>query len=152
MWDLPGPGLEPVSPALAGGFLTTVPPGKSLWSYSQRIIFSPVQKWIHVYNVKYGNVSYFKAEPLGNDCFCPFYSTQERWKNILCSENGHTKKWSMTKGQSLGHLPNNFGAFENLEKTSEELRLSNTTASLKPPFYSPQQKLSPSCKLPDHSR
>ena len=23
MWDLPGPGLEPVSPALAGGFLTT---------------------------------------------------------------------------------------------------------------------------------
>ena len=28
MWDLPGPGLEPTSPALAGGFLTTVPPGK----------------------------------------------------------------------------------------------------------------------------
>ena len=30
MWDLPGPGLEPVSPALAGRFLTTAPPGKSL--------------------------------------------------------------------------------------------------------------------------
>ena len=30
MWDLPGPGLEPVSPALAGGFLTTAPLGKSL--------------------------------------------------------------------------------------------------------------------------
>ena len=30
MWDLPGPGLEPVSPALAGGFLTTAPRGKSL--------------------------------------------------------------------------------------------------------------------------
>ena len=29
MWDLPGPGLEPVSPTLAGGFLTTVPPGQS---------------------------------------------------------------------------------------------------------------------------
>ena len=29
MWDLPGPGIEPVSPALAGGFLTTTPPGKS---------------------------------------------------------------------------------------------------------------------------
>ena len=28
MWDLPGPGLEPVFPALAGGFLTTAPPGK----------------------------------------------------------------------------------------------------------------------------
>ena len=29
MWDLPEAGLEPVSPALAGGFLVTVPPGKS---------------------------------------------------------------------------------------------------------------------------
>ena len=29
MWDLPRPGLEPMSPALAGGFLTTAPPGKS---------------------------------------------------------------------------------------------------------------------------
>ena len=29
MWDLPRPGLESVSPALAGGFLTTAPPGKS---------------------------------------------------------------------------------------------------------------------------
>ena len=29
MWDLPGPGLKPVSPALAGGFLPTAPPGKS---------------------------------------------------------------------------------------------------------------------------
>ena len=28
MWDLPGPGLEPVSLALASGFLTTAPPGK----------------------------------------------------------------------------------------------------------------------------
>ena len=28
MWDLPRPGLKPVSPALAGRFSTTVPPGK----------------------------------------------------------------------------------------------------------------------------
>ena len=28
MWDPPGPGLEPVSPALAGGFSTSAPPGK----------------------------------------------------------------------------------------------------------------------------
>ena len=28
MWDPPRPGLEPVSPALAGGFSTTAPPGK----------------------------------------------------------------------------------------------------------------------------
>ena len=28
MWDLPRPGLKPVSPALAGRFSTTAPPGK----------------------------------------------------------------------------------------------------------------------------
>ena len=28
MWDFPGLGLEPTSPALAGGFFTTAPPGK----------------------------------------------------------------------------------------------------------------------------
>ena len=28
MWDLPRPGLEPVSPALAGRFSTTAPPGE----------------------------------------------------------------------------------------------------------------------------
>ena len=28
LWDLPRPGLEPVSPALAGRFSTTAPPGK----------------------------------------------------------------------------------------------------------------------------
>ena len=37
MWDLPRPGLEPVFPALAGRFSTTVPPGKPL-----QFFFSPV--------------------------------------------------------------------------------------------------------------
>ena len=36
MWDLPGPGLEPLSPVLAGGFLTTAPPGKSRFANLQR--------------------------------------------------------------------------------------------------------------------
>ena len=27
-WDLPGPGIKPVSPALAGGFFTTESPEK----------------------------------------------------------------------------------------------------------------------------
>ena len=31
MWDLPRPGLKPVSPALAGRFSTTAPPGKPLY-------------------------------------------------------------------------------------------------------------------------
>ena len=31
-WHLPGPGIEPMSPAVAGGFLTTGPPGVLLCS------------------------------------------------------------------------------------------------------------------------
>ena len=30
MWDLSGPGIEPMSLALAGGFFTTEPPGYPL--------------------------------------------------------------------------------------------------------------------------
>ena len=33
MWDLPRPGLEPVSPALAGRLSTTAPPGKPCNSF-----------------------------------------------------------------------------------------------------------------------
>ena len=36
MWDLPGPGLEPVSPVLAGRFLTTTPAGKSNYLLSNK--------------------------------------------------------------------------------------------------------------------
>ena len=40
MWDLPSPGLEPVSPALAGGFSTTAPPGKPLYlTFDMKVIF-----------------------------------------------------------------------------------------------------------------
>jgi len=34
MWDLPGAGIEPMSPVLAGGFLTTGPPGKFIHAIS----------------------------------------------------------------------------------------------------------------------
>ena len=33
MWDLPGSGIEPMSPALAGGVLATGPSGKSWNSF-----------------------------------------------------------------------------------------------------------------------
>ena len=36
MWDPPRPGLEPVSPALAGRLSTTAPPGKPLVSFKFR--------------------------------------------------------------------------------------------------------------------
>ena len=44
MWDLPGPGIEPLSPALAGGFLSTAPPGKSL-SWTLKNILLTIILW-----------------------------------------------------------------------------------------------------------
>ena len=52
MWDLPRPGLEPVSPTLAGSFSTTAPPGKPLKVYSLRISSSLTDKGPSNYNGK----------------------------------------------------------------------------------------------------
>ena len=44
MRDLPRPGLDPMSPALAGGFLTTAPPGKPcqfIFDRNTKIIDAP---------------------------------------------------------------------------------------------------------------
>ena len=38
MWDLPRPELEPMSPALAGKFSTSAPPGKPTISFSDRTL------------------------------------------------------------------------------------------------------------------
>ena len=55
-WDLPGPGREPVSPALAGGFLTTGPPVKSLRRFLTDLIvdsfFFFLNKTGHLYAVQ----------------------------------------------------------------------------------------------------
>ena len=47
MWDLPTPGLEPVSPALAGRFLTTAPPGKPRRDFL-REVFLCISKGISI--------------------------------------------------------------------------------------------------------
>ena len=44
MWDLPGPGLEPVSPALAGGLPTTAPPGKP-WTLVNNNVLIEILKY-----------------------------------------------------------------------------------------------------------
>ena len=46
LWDIPRPGLEPVSPALAGRFSTTAPPGKPLCL----IIFTYICIFVHLVN------------------------------------------------------------------------------------------------------
>ena len=51
MWDLPRPGLEPVSPALAGRFSTTAPPGKPLKSVFIFVLFSVLLRLFKVLDV-----------------------------------------------------------------------------------------------------
>ena len=43
MWDLPRPGLEPVSPASAGRLSTTVPPGKP-----QKCLYNQFDLWVQL--------------------------------------------------------------------------------------------------------
>ena len=45
MWDLPRPGLEPASPALAGRFSTTAPPGKPPFMVFDVIFFKQKSKF-----------------------------------------------------------------------------------------------------------
>ena len=42
LWDPPGPGIEPMSPALAGGFFATEPPGKPKGSFKS----TPSLAWV----------------------------------------------------------------------------------------------------------
>ena len=46
MWDLPRPGLEPVSPALAGRLSTTVPPGKPQDFYIHMRTYTHIHTYI----------------------------------------------------------------------------------------------------------
>ena len=46
MWDLPWPGIEPVSSASAGGFLITVPAGKSLFCLFQVSASACLTGWV----------------------------------------------------------------------------------------------------------
>ena len=54
MWDLPRPGLEPVSPALAGRLSTTVPPGKPrevkhLFTFVGHLDFFLSELFVHIF-------------------------------------------------------------------------------------------------------
>ena len=55
MWDLPRPGLEPVSPALTGRLSTTVPPGKPSIKFlkTKNILFRDIYIYICVYVYAY---------------------------------------------------------------------------------------------------
>ena len=49
MWDLPRPGLEPVSPALAGRLSTTAPPGKPWKIFNHSFNFITCDWSVHIF-------------------------------------------------------------------------------------------------------
>ena len=61
MWNLPGPGIAPVSPALVSGFFSTGPPGKSCLyileiNPSQLLhlqIFSPILRVVYLFCLQF---------------------------------------------------------------------------------------------------
>ena len=53
MWDLSGPGIEPVSPALAGRFFTTELPGKPPHTYIDTHTYMYTHTHIYIYTHTY---------------------------------------------------------------------------------------------------
>ena len=63
MWGLPGPGIEPMSLPLAGGFLTTVPPGKpslDIFKRKKQFSFLPLPEYMVKFQVF---ITAFPLEP-----------------------------------------------------------------------------------------
>ena len=46
MWNFPGPGIEPMFPAQAGGFLTTGSPGSPKSQYGYQFIYSSFKLYL----------------------------------------------------------------------------------------------------------
>ena len=77
MWELPRPGLEPVSPVLAGRFSTTAPPGKP---YS--FLYYPGLLLVSMWYRAYEHVCLFFLYSL-NSCirFIKIICSSKIWKN-----------------------------------------------------------------------
>ena len=103
MWDLPGPGLEPMCPALAGRFLTTVPPGKPPGILNSSLYIQDVSLFfhikcqegeklsfpseIHLFSWPFPIISINSLLPLGRQQSIPLACFQSE-----ISGNGHEKK------------------------------------------------------------
>ena len=61
MWDLPRPGLEPASPALAGRLSTTAPPGKPGWYILSHSVHSKYFVCVYVCESERENLNYFPS-------------------------------------------------------------------------------------------
>ena len=73
--DLPDPGIQPESPALAGGFFTTVPPGKPILVVKVKLL-----SCVRLFGTPW-TVAYQAPLPMG-------LSRQEYWNGLLFPSPG----------------------------------------------------------------
>ena len=86
MWDLPRPGLKPVSPALAGRFSTTAPPGKPCISSFVRCLF---KSFVH-FSVELFLELSFKSSLhiLGKSSFIRYIFS--KYSHLACGLSSHS--------------------------------------------------------------
>ena len=82
MWDLPRPGLEPVSPALAGRFSTAAPPGKPYPCFMNE-----------------------ETETQGTPVICP----KSHWQKAAEPVSISTPSWGSAVSVSLKYTPSLYG-------------------------------------------
>ena len=88
MWDLSGPGLKPVSPALAGGFLTTAPPGKPLSFFLMGASSNTVKGWSMQFNkISFMELSHLERGHLGISLNC----SDTLSDTVTCPDGGFTR-------------------------------------------------------------
>ena len=121
MWKLPRPGLEPVSPALASGFLTIGPPGNSR-------VYGSKTKTGQLLGIKFLHLKNSENKSQSSDLHCQVYSNQtinqeliivfinsKHLAIVICKEDG----------KILLHIKGEFGRqeVELLEEQDPELCL-----------------------------
>ena len=91
MWDLPGPGLQPVSPALAGGFSTSAPPGKPARLHLNQFNFSTAfGAWPSKYVIM-----------VLTECLLCYLVLRTVSFFIPCSQSGNLTVWAGNDGGSV---------------------------------------------------
>ena len=103
MWDLPRPGLEPMSPALAGRFSTTAPPGKPQDFFSLWLLFTgwPHPGWSLLYGVThvlYLILPFLGIRPFSLNCVFEAPISPVEWFQILILT---TQAWMDIAGRYL---------------------------------------------------
>ena len=122
MWDLPGPGMESMSPASAGRFLTTEPPGRSHsffynielnWSFSLcnvQISWYRLSKYFIYFAIVYVRGSWY-IQLFNNDVIClsnvekpkgRLLSRRRQWHPTLVLLPGKSHGWRSLVGCSPG--------------------------------------------------